>query len=682
MRDIMNTSLSTTEHLRKRAHNERKAASPQQQHNYKHKHKHKHKQLSSKNTPNPKAVFGQEHLLFQNHRSAFEKYMLLEDNNNNNNNNSGHNAAHTTAHRSKGRNHRKIAESFEAERRNKNTDHKNQNKNQHAGGRHCPFAVVDTNANASANASRESAAALEDFEVALAKRISSECATRLWIRRRPLLQHKRGIRKRQPQRRQQHDSNNDPEVLMLEPGDCYQNNTTTRNIPDPSRSTHIYAIRYSSDDHDDTRETGVTVSSDSGVLFDTARGSNSNSNRHHTFPGDGNPTRTTESNANANANTNAKSNANTNAHRSLDCQSMRFVATTATAIVDDAGPLEYEDEDEAAFSTAGMFGPIRMALPPKREVLGWTTVSEKHSIHVVDVGLTQAECDALVITTEEACNGRYAAYTYAKQTLGCREYPNLSKAAMGPVHSIVAAILRKFEGSEIVPPGMRHQTMTPSTINNNNNLAANDGGGDASPGGANAGTTKQKKKNSTHTTDTTTAPAFRTARAARVLQLDDREPHIVKYDVTKKERQKLDMHTDKSEWTFLIALSNGCGLDYEGGGTYFECLDATVHVQKGHALVFPGRLRHRGQSIHHGLRFLLVGFLIDKQEGSAAKTGKTTVANANAPANAKQRVVPSNPTPKSSTNTDATSSFCGTPISDDLDLAEVVRILAPTVAAT
>jgi hypothetical protein len=39
---------------------------------------------------------------------------------------------------------------------------------------------------------------------------------------------------------------------------------------------------------------------------------------------------------------------------------------------------------------------------------------------------------------------------------------------------------------------------------------------------------------------------------------------MVKYDVTKKERQKLDMHTDKSEWTFLIALSNGY-VSYVGG---------------------------------------------------------------------------------------------------------------------
>jgi hypothetical protein len=101
------------------------------------------------------------------------------------------------------------------------------------------------------------------------------------------------------------------------------------------------------------------------------------------------------------------------------------------------------------------------------------------------------------------------------------------------------------------------------------------------------------------------------------LQLDDREPHIVKYDITKKERQKLDMHTDKSEWTFLIALSDGCGLDFDGGGTYFEALDATVHVQRGHALVFPGKLRHCGQRIHKGLRFLLVGFLVDRENTTA-----------------------------------------------------------------
>ena len=182
------------------------------------------------------------------------------------------------------------------------------------------------------------------------------------------------------------------------------------------------------------------------------------------------------------------------------------------------------------------------------------TVSEEHSIYVADVGLTAADCDRMVQVTEQVCRGQYAAYTYAKQTLGCREYPVLAAAVHQAVHSTVHAIL---------------STKSTSTTSHNHNT---------------------KKR----------------------LALDDREPHMVKYDVTKKERQKLDMHTDKSEWTFLISLSTGCGMDFEGGGTYFECLDSTVHVQRGHALVFPGRLRHCGQRISSGLRFLLVGFLVDK----------------------------------------------------------------------
>lgn len=194
--------------------------------------------------------------------------------------------------------------------------------------------------------------------------------------------------------------------------------------------------------------------------------------------------------------------------------------------------------------------------------MDWVTVSEDHNIYIADVGLTAMQCDHIVNTTELVCRGQYAAYTYAKQTLGCREYPILAQSSFSPVHTITSDIIRRLG------PGKPEQQ----------------------------------------------------------LQLDDREPHIVKYDVTKKERQKLDMHTDKSEWTFLIALSNGCGVDYDGGGTYFECLDATVHIQRGHALVFPGKLRHCGQKITSGLRFLLVGFLVDKSE--KAKTSTATAAAA------------------------------------------------------
>jgi hypothetical protein len=202
----------------------------------------------------------------------------------------------------------------------------------------------------------------------------------------------------------------------------------------------------------------------------------------------------------------------------------------------------------------------------------WVTVSEEHCIYVVDVGLSPAQCDKIVQVTEQVCRGQYAAYTYAKQTLGCREFPILAQACAPPVQSVVQAILGLPNSSAKGRPGCKDQPQ-------------------------------------------------------QHLQLDDREPHLVKYDVTKKERQKLDMHTDKSEWTFLIALSNGCGLDYDGGGTYFECLNATIHIQRGHALIFPGKLRHCGQRITRGLRYLLVGFLVDKAHlatnTSSASTSKS-----------------------------------------------------------
>ena len=292
-------------------------------------------------------------------------------------------------------------------------------------------------------------------------------------------------------------------------------------------------------------------------------------------------------------------------------------------------------------------------------MVSWTTVSKEHDIYVVDLGLTPKSCDELVTTTEQECRGRYAAYTYAKQTLGCKEYPVLARAALGPVHSMVGAIIDRFDGmgpdarakaataklakEKIATPKATTQvpTETETHLETETQTAAQ----------TDSSQDKTKKSSSTDSNDTNkndasrdspiigdNKPADRNHSIARtttatsivqkqVLQLDDREPHIVKYDITKKERQKLDMHTDKSEWTFLIALSNGCGLDYEGGGTYFECLDATVHVQKGHALVFPGKLRHKGQAIHHGLRFLLVGFLVDKG-GKAAKLKAATAASA------------------------------------------------------
>lgn len=136
---------------------------------------------------------------------------------------------------------------------------------------------------------------------------------------------------------------------------------------------------------------------------------------------------------------------------------------------------------------------------------------------------------------------------------------------------------------------------------------------------------------SIRSTNTSTDPPCEEARKPKrkELVLDVREPHVVKYDLSRKERQKLDMHTDKSEWTFLIALSEGRGMDYGEGGTYFEALDATVHLQRCQMLIFRGKLRHKGVKITKGSRYLLVGFLVDKNEESVAAGGGAVGGNGN-----------------------------------------------------
>eukprot|EP00533_Pseudo-nitzschia_delicatissima_P010169 CAMPEP_0116100214 /NCGR_PEP_ID=MMETSP0327-20121206/12175_1 /TAXON_ID=44447 /ORGANISM="Pseudo-nitzschia delicatissima, Strain B596" /LENGTH=565 /DNA_ID=CAMNT_0003592129 /DNA_START=373 /DNA_END=2071 /DNA_ORIENTATION=+ len=452
----------------------------------------------------------------------------------------------SSSHKRRGR---KIAESFEADRPKDAAN------------------LVEEMPSPKEHKSRISEAALEDFEFAISKTIGKKCPTRLWIRKRD---HRR-IKKNKRSSDEEDPPEESPQVLLLEQDACYLRNedyfgtnvneqapTENKSKPkttssssssqpsDPHTDTHIYAVRYS--ENDGSGSVGIAE-----IQRETSRSIHRNETRTESPP-----------------------------YPAMDINNS-------------------QQED----ASCGIYSTANMALPPKRDVVGWTTVSEKHDIYVVDLGLTSKSCNDIVTTTEQACRGRYAAYTYAKQTLGCREYPFLAQAALGPVHSMVGAILQRFDGM----------------------------GPDAK---------EKAKKNQ----------AILKECYQQALQLDDREPHIVKYDTSKKERQKLDMHTDKSEWTFLIALSNGCGLDYDGGGTYFECLDATVHIQKGHALVFPGKLRHKGQAISNGLRFLLVGFLVEKSGETATAVATATSASSKTTAHS---VV-------SKTVTDSSSSTVATPV--------------------
>lgn len=428
---------------------------------------------------------------------------------------------------------------------------------------------------------------MEEFLQALSKQIATACPTRLWIRRRTHARYKKP----------RHSAKEaDPEVVLLEEGTCFRKSADyfgdrpcaneqapsgkkqhdrATTAPCHDQSNHIYAVRY----REDRENFGLEIPP---------------------LP-----------------------------KRKTGRRPKTRIDVSSTYV--DCSNGEPEDV------SCGIYGAANMNIPPERDVVSWTTVSEKHDIYVVDLGLTPKACNDLVTTTEQACRGRYAAYTYAKQTLGCREYPLLAQAALGPVHSMVGAIREKFDG------------MGPDAKEKANKLQRKD----------DSKTTSSSDACSSSTI--TPIPKFYQQK----LQLDDREPHIVKYDVTRKERRKLDIHTDKSEWTFLIALSDGCGLDYDGGVTYFECLDATVHIQKGHALVFPGKLRHKGQAIHHGLRFLLVGFLVDKCEASekvaAAATAATSPTNDAKDSATSSEKDSSNKDGSSTTRPNAALSCSGTP---------------------
>ena len=83
--------------------------------------------------------------------------------------------------------------------------------------------------------------------------------------------------------------------------------------------------------------------------------------------------------------------------------------------------------------------------------------------------------------------------------------------------------------------------------------------------------------------------------------------------------------SDKSVWTFLIALSDGRGQDYSGGGTFFQALNSTIHLQRAQMLIFRGKLRHCGVTITSGSRsrYLLVGFLVLPPDTATKNVSKT-----------------------------------------------------------
>jgi len=241
---------------------------------------------------------------------------------------------------------------------------------------------------------------------------------------------------------------------------------------------------------------------------------------------------------------------------------------------------------------------------PINEIL---SIDSSLGIYVCESGLTAVKCQEIIDAAESLAQhkGAWSAYTYAKQTLGCKEYDSLAEASEEPVMTACATIRDRLEQ-------VWATTASASSSSSSSSGSSDDSGEKKTPPDALRAQAVDKQAREGNVEEPMKPKK-------KELVLDTREPHVVKYDISRMERRKLDMHTDRSVWTFIIALSEGRGQDYAGGGTFFEQLNATVHLQRGQMIIFRGKLRHRGVKILYGRRYLLVGFLVEQKSGSDLK---------------------------------------------------------------
>ena len=87
---------------------------------------------------------------------------------------------------------------------------------------------------------------------------------------------------------------------------------------------------------------------------------------------------------------------------------------------------------------------------------------------------------------------------------------------------------------------------------------------------------------------------------------------VHRYEAAEGGQPGLGFHRDDSELSFQLLLSSP--EDFEGGGTSFE-LDAagedvcTLRPQQGEMTSHFGRLRHAGNPVTSGTRYVLAGFV-------------------------------------------------------------------------
>ena len=108
---------------------------------------------------------------------------------------------------------------------------------------------------------------------------------------------------------------------------------------------------------------------------------------------------------------------------------------------------------------------------------------------------------------------------------------------------------------------------------------------------------------------------------------------IVKYEFAEGKQNQLSMHQDESTFSFTIALNSRD--EYEGGGTCFEATrpsgepDAPFEARAlatdaGGCVAFGGKLRHGGQAITSGVRYIIPLFVYLDKNNSGEAPGYAT----------------------------------------------------------